>query len=195
MSGAQGDRRIVLIRHPETDDNREPVRIQGRRDVPLNPSGRAHARALAVSLAADGQAFSALYCSQLERSRQAAEIIGAALGVEPVVDERFSESWRGDWEGRTWEEIAHADPEGYAAWRRAGPGFRFPGGESLAEHAERVRAGLADVSAAGRLPALVVCHGGTIRVALCRAEGRGLDAFHDWDVPNGALVTLPAAPW
>jgi broad specificity phosphatase PhoE len=36
----------------------------------------------------------------------------------------------------------------------------------VAEQAQRVRAALADVRAAGRLPALVVCHGGTIRAAL-----------------------------
>jgi broad specificity phosphatase PhoE len=189
------DRRIVLLRHPETEDNREPVRVQGRRDVPLSAAGLEHAHELAASLAAADPAFATLYCTPLERSRRAAEIIGAALDREPVLDERLSESWRGAWEGLTWEEIADADPAGHAAFLRAGADFRFPGGESLAEHSGRVRAALADVSANGHLPALIVCHGGTIRVALCHALGRGLDAFHDWDVPNGALVTLPPASW
>jgi broad specificity phosphatase PhoE len=54
-----------------------------------------------------------------------------------------------------------------------------------------VLAALDDVRAAGDgRSALVVCHGGSIRVALCAADPRGLDAFHDWDVPNGALVRL-----
>jgi broad specificity phosphatase PhoE len=188
-------RHILLLRHAETDDNRDPVRVQGRRDVPLSPAGRRQAEALAARISSTNSGFAALYCSDLERSRETARIIGDALGVQPIEDERFSESWRGEWEGRTWEEIARADPSGYEAWRRAGAGFRFPGGESLAEHSERVRAALAAIAGRAHLPALVVCHGGTIRVALCRALGRGLEAFHEWDVPNGALVAVPADRW
>ena len=181
---------IALVRHGETDYNREPVRVQGRLDVPLNDRGRAQARELAERLRNEKQRFTALYCSDLSRSRETAAILGAALGLEPTVDARFSESDRGDWEGRTWTDIQHDDPAAYAAWRAAGPQFRFPGGESLAEQLQRVTAALGDVEQAGELPALVACHGGTIRVALSQASGRGLDAFHDWDVPNGALVRL-----
>ena len=88
------------------------------------------------------------------------------------------------------DDVAAEDPERFAAWRRAGERWRFPGGESLREHADRVLAAMAEIRAAAPMPALVVCHGGSIRVALCTASGRGLSAFHDWDVPNGALVRL-----
>jgi broad specificity phosphatase PhoE len=181
---------IALVRHGETDYNREPVRVQGRLDVPLNDRGRAHAHELAQRLRDGDERFATLYCSDLSRSRETAAILGAALGLEPTVDARFSESDRGDWEGRTWIDIEHDDPAAYAAWRAAGPQFRFPGGESLAEQLQRVTDALGDVQQADGLPALVACHGGTIRVALCEASGRGLEAFHDWDVPNGALVRL-----
>jgi broad specificity phosphatase PhoE len=53
-----------------------------------------------------------------------------------------------------------------------------------------VEAALQDVRASGELPALVVCHGGSIRVMLCRRDPRGLDAFHDFKIPNVAVV-----PW
>jgi broad specificity phosphatase PhoE len=49
---------------------------------------------------------------------------------------------------------------------------------------------LDDVSAAGELPAIVVCHGGSIRVALCARDPRGLAAFHEFEVPNVGLVAL-----
>jgi broad specificity phosphatase PhoE len=180
---------ILLARHGQTDDNVEPVRVQGSRDVPLNDTGRAQARALAARVRAEQPDVAALWSSQLVRARETAEIVGTELGLEPRVDARLAETARGDWEGRRWDEIATADPEGVAAWRRAGAGFRFPGGESLAEQQARVLAALADVRAAAS-PALVVCHGGSIRVALCAADPRGLDAFHAWDVPNGTLVRL-----
>lgn len=183
---------IALVRHGETDYNREPVRVQGRIDVPLNERGRAQARELAARLRdlEREERFAALYCSDLSRSRETATIIGDELGLEAAVDPRLAETDRGRWEGLTWQQIEREDAGGYAAWRAAGAGFRFPGGESLGEQMDRVIAALSDIRAAGRLPALVACHGGTIRVALCHAHRRGLDAFHDWDVPNGALVRL-----
>jgi probable phosphoglycerate mutase len=178
---------ILLARHGETDDNRPPVRIQGKRDTPLNDHGRAQARELAERVAGEGVV--ALHASRLARARETAEIVGERLGLEPRLDERLAETDRGDWEGRTWEEIEREDPTGFAAWRAAGEGFGFPGGETLAAQSARVLAALEDIGQ-GPTPALVVCHGGSIRVALCHLHGRGLAAFHEWDVPNGALVRL-----
>jgi broad specificity phosphatase PhoE len=179
---------LLLARHGETDDNIEPIRIQGLLDTPLNATGRAQARELAQRV--EGEGIQALYCSHLSRARETAEIVGERLGLEPEADERLAEGHRGDLEGLYWQDVARDDPELFAAWRRAGEDFRFPGGESLREQSDRTLAALADIRTAGRLPALVVCHGGTIRVALCARDPRGLDAFHEWEVPNVALVRL-----
>ncbi|HEX2398354.1 MAG TPA: histidine phosphatase family protein [Solirubrobacteraceae bacterium] len=176
---------ILLARHGETDDNREPIRIQGSTDTPLNDTGRTQAAALGERVA--GRGIASLYTSHLSRARETAEIVGGRLGLDPIIDPRLAEADRGELEGRRWIDVARDDPELYAAWRAAGGSFRFPGGESLAEQDARVNAALDDIRGAPRLPALVVCHGGSIRVVLCRLNGRGLDAFHDWDVPNGAL--------
>jgi broad specificity phosphatase PhoE len=73
---------------------------------------------------------------------------------------------------------------------RAPEGWRFPGGESLREQQDRVTASVEDVRRAGDLPALVICHGGSIRVMLCRSDPRGLAAFHDFKIPNVAVVEL-----
>jgi broad specificity phosphatase PhoE len=179
---------ILLARHGETDDNAPPPRVQGWRDVPLNETGREQARELAEAV--QGRRIAALWSSTLGRARETAEIVGAELGLEPLLDERLRESNRGDWEGRLLEDIEREDPGGWAAWRRAGEDFRFPGGESLAEHQRRVEGALAEIRA-GAVPALVVCHGGTIRCAFAAAHVEGLDAFHELDVPNATVLTLP----
>ena len=67
---------------------------------------------------------------------------------------------------------------------RAGAEFRFPGGESLQDQQDRVTAALEEIHRTGTLPALVVCHGGSIRVMLCRRDPRGLNAFHEFKVPE-----------
>jgi broad specificity phosphatase PhoE len=182
------DGALLLARHGETDDNRDPIRVQGFRDTPLNDTGRLQAAELAERLADRG--IASLWSSDLSRARETADIIGSRIGLEPKLDGRLREANRGDWEGRLFIDIARDEPERYAAWLRAGEAFRFPGGESLREQMDRVAASLEDIKQVGELPALVVCHGGTIRVMLCRRDPRGLAAFHDFVVPNGLVVTI-----
>jgi broad specificity phosphatase PhoE len=180
---------ILLARHGETDHNAPPQRVQGWIDVSLNERGRAQARELAEAVRDRRPA--AVYSSQLARARETAEIVAGELALDVALDERLAESNRGSWEGRLLEEIEREEPELWAAWRRGGADFRFPGGESLQEHADRVAEALRDIRS-GELPALVVCHGGTIRCARALTHPRGLDAFHELDVPNGVPILLEA---
>jgi broad specificity phosphatase PhoE len=181
---------ILLARHGQTDFNAPPVRIQGTLDPPLNETGRAQARELAELVA--GEEIRALYASDMLRARQTAAIVGERIGLAPVLEPRVRECGWGAWEGRLVEDIARDEPDAWAAWLRAGESFRFPSapgkpGESLAEHMARTTAALEDIRA-GELPALVVCHGGTIRVALAARDPRGLDAYHEFRPRNGQLV-------
>ncbi len=185
MNGGQG---LYLARHGETNDNREPIRVQGFTDTPLNERGRRQAAELARRVEPLG--IRSLWCSDLSRARETAEIVGAALRLPVQLDCRLREANRGDWEGQRFIDIARHQPELYAAWLRAGEHFRFPGGESLAEQRDRVMAALTDIRSSSELPVLVVCHGGTIRVVLATRDPRGLDAFHTFEVPNVSLVTL-----
>jgi broad specificity phosphatase PhoE len=178
---------ILLARHGETADNVPPARVMGRRDPPLSERGREQASRLAREVGGDG--VRALYTSDLRRATETAAIVGEQLGLELLVDPRFAESDRGRWEGRLIRDIEHEEPEAWRAWLRAGDGFRFPGGESLREHLDRVAAALDDVTA-GALPALIVCHGGTIRCAFAARRDCGLDAFHELDVPNAVPLRL-----
>ena len=182
------DGSILLARHGETDDNREPIRVQGFRDTPLNDTGRRQARELAERMAFES--IASLWSSDLSRAQETAEIVGARIGLEPRLDPRLREANRGRWEGRHFIDIEREEPDLYAAWRRAGEQFRFPGGESLRDQLERVQAALADIRETGALPALVVAHGGSIRVMLCDRDPRGLAAFHEFQVPNVAVVRL-----
>jgi len=178
---------ILLARHGETDANVPPQRFMGWTDLPLNEHGREQARALAEAVRDRG--LVAVWSSQLSRARETAEIVGAAVGVTAQVDERFAESHRGRWEGRRWLDVEAEEPEAWAAWLRGGADFRFPEGESLREHQDRVLAAL-DAVRTGPEPALVVAHGGTIRAIAAARHPRGLDAFHELDVPNATLIDI-----
>lgn len=179
---------VFLARHGETDDNVPPLRFQGWRDTPLNETGRHQAHELAERVAELG--LRSLFSSDLGRARETAQIVGASLGLVPRLDVRLREANRGEWEGRLFDEVAEAEPQRFAAWLRAGSTWRFPGGESLQEQCERMAACVEEIRQTAALPALVVCHGGSIRVMLCRSDPRGLDAFHEFEVPNASVVSL-----
>jgi broad specificity phosphatase PhoE len=201
--GVSGSQRplegVVLARHGETNDNLEPLRFQGFTDTPLNDTGRAQADSLARRLAdaqppgslwPSGPSARSLWTSDLSRAYETASIVGERLALDPQPDARLREACRGRWEGHTFDEIERDEPELYAQWREAPARWRFPGGESLLEQQQRVTAALTEIHAGGELPALVVCHGGTIRVMLCASDPRGLAAFHDFEIPNVAVVPL-----
>ena len=165
---------IVLVRHGETDWNRER-RFQGHADVPLNDAGRAQAAELAARL--DGERFSKIYTSPLRRAAETAEIMSARLGVEVEPHPALKEVDVGSWSGLSAPEVEARYPDGYARWladRCAG----WEDGESYEELASRVVAGLHEIAGRhGGEQVLAVTHGGPIRSALAGAKGVSADGI------------------
>jgi broad specificity phosphatase PhoE len=177
---------IHLARHGQTAYNHEG-RFQGHLPVPLDATGREQAAELAEVAA--GVEIVSLWCSPLVRARETAEVVAARIGLEPVEDARFAETDTGDWTDRSFAEVRAEDPEGFARFQRSDPTFRYPGGESFAEQSDRVQAGLAALRALPeKLPALVVCHRGVIRLALAVALGD--ETAGGREIANASLVTL-----
>lgn len=177
------DRRLWLARHGQTAYNLEG-RFQGWLPVPLDATGRRQAAELAEVVARLDPA--ALVCSDIARARETAGIVGARVGLEPLVDARFAETETGAWTDRMFEDVIAEDPEGFARFVALDPDWGFPGGESFAQQRARVLEGIADWRArdiAGHV--VIVCHGNTIRLA---TSGLGEPAADRPD--NGSLVGL-----
>jgi broad specificity phosphatase PhoE len=177
---------IRLARHGQTAYN-AIGRFQGWLPVPLDETGRVQARELAETCAGIG--FATLWSSPLARARETADIVGERIGLEPREDPRWAETDAGDWTDRLFADVIAEDPDGFARFAAIDPGFAFPGGESFAEHEARVAAAAADLRARpADHPALVVCHGVTIRLALLAS--RGDEGARTMTLPNTALVDL-----
>jgi broad specificity phosphatase PhoE len=183
--------KLLLVRHGETDWNREPARCQGWAQVDLNEVGRTQARAQGRALR--GRGLELIVSSHLVRARQTAELIAAELDgdIRLISDPRLAETHRGDWEARTFMEIMAVEPDAWRQYREHPESFRFPGGESLAEQQRRVLAALRDVTQGGR-DALLVTHGGSIRLTRCFLDGRGIAAFHDTTLGNWEIDEVPS---
>ncbi|MFI1646098.1 histidine phosphatase family protein [Streptomyces avidinii] len=178
-SGKSG-RKIVLWRHGQTSWNLER-RFQGSTDIELTETGVAQARRsarLLASLKPD-----AIVASDLRRASDTAAELAAVTGLPVTRDAALRETYAGEWQGLTHEEILEKYGEQYAAWKRGEP-VRRGGGELETEVADR--AAPVVLEHAARLPQsgtlVVVSHGGTIRTTIGRLLG--LDSYN-WEGLGG----------
>jgi broad specificity phosphatase PhoE len=176
---------IALARHGETAYNAQR-RFQGHLPVGLTARGVEQAHELARVAAL--RPWAALICSPLARARETADIVAAAIGRHPIEDARLAETDCGDWTDLLFDEVQARDPEQFAAYQRADADFAFPGGESFAHQQLRVLEGI-DAARLGPVPALIVCHRGSIRLALAALHGD--PARRTAEVVNGSLIELP----
>ncbi len=171
---ANGETTVVLVRHGETDWNRQG-RVQGWAPSRLTDRGREQARALGDHLA-DRYDFDRLVASDLRRTRETTTLI-REHGVTP--DPTFDRAWRerdfGVYQGLTETEVFEQYPE-FAVTNGIEAVREVPeNGESLLAARERVLKGWARVleDAAGET-VLVVAHGGPIYLVLGHVRGQDI---------------------
>lgn len=176
---------IVLIRHGQTDMNREG-RFQGQIDVPLNSIGLAQARRLAERLARER--FDAFYCSDLLRTRQTAEPSSSRLDLAAEPMPGLREQHFGILEGLSFPEVTTRHPDELQQWRRHDPDYALPGGESVRQFHRRVLDAIHALALrhSGR-SLLVVTHGGVLDMVWRTARGLGLGGPRQSDIPNAGL--------
>lgn len=153
---------VFFVRHGETDWNRER-RYQGHADIPLNDKGRAQAARNGAALKDIAPARLAFIASPLVRATETLEIIRETMALPRrryAIDDRLIEIDLGEWNGRTYDEIAAAEPEMLARREKEKWDFVIPGGESYADAARRVREFLLALDA----PAVIVGHGASGRI-------------------------------
>lgn len=154
---------LALIRHAPTTWNAEG-RLQGRRDTPLSPDGKAALATWAPPLALANFQWVA---SPLGRTMQTARSL---CGRPTPTDARLIEMDWGAWEGRTREELAETLGAEFRENEARGLDFLPPDGESPRMVQDRLKPFLADVAASGQ-PTVAVTHRGVIRALVAIATG------------------------
>ena len=188
MSSKPLPARLFLVRHGQSTWNREH-RIQGQLDPPLSDEGRRQAELLGRRLA--GRRLAGFYASDLKRAFETAEVIGAAVGLEPEPTPALREIFLGDWEGLRSVEIAERFPDAWARWSAEPDWDVVPGGEGAARFEARVVAGLDAILARhSHDDVLVVTHGGVIQVALHRVAGRPSQGLFPFKIQNASISVI-----
>jgi probable phosphoglycerate mutase len=176
---------LVLIRHGETDMNRE-LRFQGHVNVGLNAIGLEQARRLAARLCTEQAG--ALYASDLLRARQTAEPIAAGLALQPVPESGLREQNFGRVDGMRVDDIQREHPDAWAGWLRFEEDFCMPDGESTRAFHQRVMQAVQRVIAAHPdEKVVIVTHGGVLDMIYRTAMSLGLNGPRQSDIPNAGV--------
>jgi glucosyl-3-phosphoglycerate phosphatase len=169
-------RSLVLLRHGRTAWN-HAGRVQGQLEVSLDETGVEQAARTAPVLAALSP--SAIWCSDLARTRETVAPLAQACGLEPVFDARLREFGFGEREGLTHAEYRAAYPEEFSHFV-TGRYDAVPTAERVAAVRARTTEALHDLLASlepGQT-GIAVSHGAAIRVATGAALGWPDDLFH-----------------
>ncbi len=130
-----GDSRIFLIRHGETNWNKEG-RFQGQIDVPLNENGKNQARKTFEYLR--NISFNKAFSSSMNRPYETAQIIlqnNKNLEINKI--DSLVEISHGLWEGKLEEEIREKWPRLLENWHDNPEEVIMPEGESIKDVSER----------------------------------------------------------
>jgi len=181
--------RILLIRHGETDWNRNR-RFQGRSDVPLNSEGREQAHALALAL--KDEPLTAIYSSPLIRAIETARIIKGFHHSTPLLEEEgLIEMDLGRFDGMEARSWASQYPDFRKRWRENPASVKMPGGESLQEVQLRAIEALERITLPYPPESTLLCsHNFVICTILCHALKVPLDRFRTLRQDTAAINVL-----
>src|SRR5262245_9677754 len=180
---------IVLVRHGATDWNLQG-RCQGSTDRDLSEVGIRQAEQIATLFGEEE--IHALYSSNLRRAVQTAERISRPRNLPIMIENGVRELDHGELEGLTFNEIKNNYGEFLTRWRSEPAEIRVPGGERLADVAERAWNGLSQI--VERHPkaqrSLVVSHNFPILGIICRFTNTPLNNYRTFHLDPCSVTKL-----
>ncbi len=182
-SKGENKARIILVRHGETNWNREG-RFQGQIDIALNNNGESQANAAGDFLKKVGidKAFS----SSMSRPLKTAEIIlRKHPNIKINLEKDLMEINHGQWEGKLEEEIKDNWKELLALWKEAPEKVQMPDGETIQDVWTRSVKCWEKIcnSLSSNETALIVAHDAVNKTILCHLLG--LNPENIWMIKQG----------
>lgn len=167
---------LILIRHLKTD---APVQgaFYGSTDLSIE---KCDSKEFDFSL-------SKVYTSPMKRCLQTVEAYFPKASVEVVNDARECDF--GEWEGKTFSQIAEGYPLEVEAWKNDEE-FAFPSGEKVKEFALRVNEMGDQLISYSEKNITLVTHAGVIRFLICYFLNINIDKFLSFDVEPGSFTAL-----
>jgi probable phosphoglycerate mutase len=184
----EAEKKWFIIRHGETEPNRQQI-IQGSGlDAPLNETGRQQAKDF--FLAYRHIPFDAVYTSALIRTHESVQAF-LDQGITHLALPELNEISWGDKDG---SQIEFGDQSEYSllvkAWKSGELNRSFANGESPNMVALRLQNALDHLLQRPDRISLMCIHGRTLRILLCLLTGRPVQEMEDFLHSNLSLYVL-----
>ena len=178
-----GDSRIFLIRHGETNWNKEG-RFQGQIDIPLNKNGKDQAKKTFEYLKEIN--FSKAFSSSMSRPYETAQIIlqnNKELKITKL--DSLLEISHGLWEGKLEKEIKSEWPALLKNWHDKPEEVIMPEGESIKDVSERSVKAFQEICLSQKYNdlTLLVAHDAVNKTLICNILG--IDFSNIWMIKQG----------
>lgn len=180
--------RFIFVRHGESVGNMLSV-FYGHTDGELTEKGRAQAKKAADYL--KGVHIDIAYSSDLKRAYETGEIIALPHGLVPIKVRELREIFAGEWETKTYAEIAEKYPQSHWCWCNEAQNVRPEGGESARELSLRVSKAIWDIAAEneGKV-VLITTHGMALRTLACEWLGLTIEDLQNTELVDNASVSI-----
>jgi alpha-ribazole phosphatase len=182
---------IDLLRHGETTLSHT---LRGHLDDDLTEQGWLQMQSTIQQYMTTPVDWDVIISSPLQRCRRFAEHLANQLGLPMRVNEHIKEMYFGDWEGISTQAIYEVEPEQLANFWQFPTQYHAPNGESLIQFQQRVMCGFDEIYEQMQRQdwnkALVVTHGGVIKLLTCLAQQQKLDDLLKMPAELGKLYSF-----
>ncbi len=177
--------KVYLVRNGGTDTEK-PGQFVGQLDLPLSKKGEERIRALLPIFG--GETIHKVYASPLMRASMSARIFSESFGVPSLVNENLKEISLGEFEGKTFEEIEAKSPELAREMGTDPVKFRYPGGESFMDLAERTYRAFWEITTrSGGKTVVIFSHGGVNRTIIASLLGMAPEGIFKLEQDPGGV--------
>ena len=163
---------LYLLRHGAIVQSAEK-RYIGQTDISLSDIGRRQARWWQEELSPIS--FDAIYCSDLSRAKETAQIVAGKQTAVVQVIAQLREISLGDWDGVGMQTIQEKHPNAWIERGKQIDRFRPPNGESFKDLQNRVMSMVESIDFDLAQNVLIVSHAGVNRAILCHVLEKPLN--------------------
>ena len=172
--------RLLFVRHGQSEANLKGI-FAGHINPALTELGYRQAECTADFIAKTYH-VDAVYSSDLQRAYHTGLAVGRKLNLPVTTDPGLREIFAGSWEGRSFVELAAEHSPAYIQWFEDIGNAKCPGGEAVAELADRIYQTVRRIAEANEGKTVVLAlHATPIRTVEWTASGK--DLSHMQQIP------------
>ena len=183
--------RLDLLRHGETTLSHT---LRGHTDDELTEKGWLQMQSTIQQYVAGGTNWDVIFSSPLQRCHVFAINLAEQLEIPLQLNMHIKEMYFGDWEGISTQSIYENEPELLANFWQFPIKYHAPNGESLEQFLQRVEVGFDEIHTQMKIHqwnrALVVTHGGVIKLLTCLARHKHLNDLLKMSAELGQLYSV-----